>query len=314
MARTRWPVDLLAVALATGGAVLAVLLDAPIAVKAFVGIPLVLFLPGYAVLAVTHPGVGADEPGRKHVRSLANVDRLILSFALSVIVALLVGATLSFVPLGLTAASSVLALAGTTLLAAALALVVRLADTPSDRRPAFGWRSRPVPWHEWLSLLGVAVGVVVLALAATRLASSIGDDGYVSLFVEPNFVVDCYPLRYDGTNYTYGSAGGTRCVGSPSNITLVLNNHQDQAIDYTLRILWSEFSGVEDTDGLLAEESTGRLDPLPPGDRLARQHTQPLLTEPPPFNGGQYLKVHLFLGEPDDTPDHALQIRVQNNA
>lgn len=311
MARTRWPVDLVGVALATAAAVTAILLDAPIPVKALFGLPLALVLPGYAILTVTHPGVGEDRPDRKRVRSLANVDRAILSVSLSVIVALLVGATLAFIPVGLTPASAALAVGGVTLLATLLGLAVRLADTPPDRRPSFGWRSRRVPWHESLSLLALAIGVIAVAVAGARFAGSIAEDGYVSMFTDPNFVVECYPIEHAGGNYSYAEEGGARCNDPASNLTLVINNHRDEAVDYTLRILWSQQPDPEAPGGELMLEARGRLDPLPDSDRLSRQHTQPLLTEPPPFAGLQYLKVQLFLGPtPGDVPDHALQLRV----
>lgn len=317
MGATTRPLDLLGVAFMAGGAAVLAWVDVPLALRILIGMPLVLLLPGYAVLATTHPGIGADQPGRKRVRSLAMADRLVLSVVLSLLASLLVGLVLNFTPLGISARTTTASLALFTLLATGVALAARLFDTPLDRRPEFRWPSwRPLPWHEKASLGALALAVVVLAVAGSVFLDEVRDEGYVSLFVEPNHLVDCYPLQYANGTYTHNAEGGSRCPAGPANLTLIVNNHEAHAIDYVLRLEWSRTPGAEEVGGLLASQSEGRLEPLPRGDSngssLQRQHTQPLDPGPPPFEGLQYLKVHLFIDRPAvGAPDHALQLRVQ---
>jgi hypothetical protein len=314
---TRAPIDLLAVAVLALVGALAAWVDAPLLLQLPLALPLVLLLPGYAIGAITHPGIGVDEPGRKPIRALATADRLILSVVLSLAASILTGIVLNFTPLGLTVQTTSAALAGLAILAAALALVVRLADTPADRRPSFGWTWRTPSWHEGLSLVALAAALIVLATAGTVFMRGVRDEGYVALFVEPNYVDECYPLQYVNATYVHNPEGGTKCPAGPAELWLVINNHQAYAIDYTVRLEWSREPGPDLPGERVARESTGRLEPLPREDygeantTLERQHTELLDPGPPPFEGLQYLKVHLFIGEDDGTPEQALQLRVQ---
>ncbi|MHB1261270.1 MAG: DUF1616 domain-containing protein [Thermoplasmatota archaeon] len=314
--RTRAPLDLLGAALWTLAAVAAALADAPVAVLVLLGMPLVLLLPGLGVLSVTHPASRPALEGARPVRALAWPDRFLLAVPLSVAAAAVTGVVLDGLPGGLTPASAAIALGLFTLLALGIGLAVRLADTRPEQRPifqaTFGVRR---PAHEWVSVLALAATLGLLAVATATFVSDSQDDGYVSLFIEPDFRVECYPLRHEGGLYAY-NATDRLCPGAPSDIGIVANNHLGRGTPYTLRVVWSERPDAEArrAGDVVVKEMHGRLDALPEGEGLAHQLRVPLpLDGAPPFEGLQYLKVQLFLDRapgPTDAPAAAVQLRV----
>ncbi|MEA3166005.1 MAG: hypothetical protein QOJ26_874 [Thermoplasmata archaeon] len=312
--RTRAPVDLAVAAAWTVAASSASMLEAPLGLRIVLGAPLVLFLPGYAVLGVTHPGTGADEAGRKSVRSLHGKDRLVLASVLSIAVVVVLGLVLVFLPVGLAATPAILGLAGFTLVVLGLAAAARMVDTPPERRPVFqvALASGPRPWYEWLSLFALVGSLVGLAVAAVGFNDDVTDDGYVALYLEPNLRIPCYPLIYAGGNYSYNQTGGTLCHVPVSNLTVFVDNHEQDAVSYDVVFAWSARPDPEATDGNVPITiRSGRLAPLADGsDALAHQLALPLPLEAPPFEGLQYLKVQLHLHGTGAPPDHALQLRV----
>lgn len=314
--RTRAPLDLLGAAAWTLAAVAATLVEAPIVLLAILGLPLVILLPGLAVLSVTHPASRPAPEGTRPVRALSWPDRFLLAVPLSVACAAATGVILDGLPWGLTPASTALGLGLFTVLALGLGLVVRLADTLPEQRPLFqATVGVKRPAHEWVSVLALLATLGILAVATAAFVGDSRDDGYVSLFVEPDLRVECYPLRHAAGLYAYNESARL-CPGAPTDIGIVANNHLGRDTSYTLRIAWSEHPDAEArrSADVVVQETRGRLQSLPDSDALVRQLRVPLpLDEAPPFEGLQYLKVQLFLDRepgPGDIPAAALQLRV----
>jgi uncharacterized membrane protein len=155
-------------AVCTGAAVV-LNLDQPL-LRAFLALPLVFVLPGYALAALIFSKW-----------KLGRAEWLLLSVGLSLAVAALGGVALNVTPWGLTAGGWVAWLSGTTLLFAAAALAARL-QAPAPANPGPGVKVRPVP----AALMGVAVLVVAAAVALSRLpVPANGVQGYTQLWIWP---------------------------------------------------------------------------------------------------------------------------------
>ena len=118
------------------------------------GLPFVLFLPGYAIIAALFPEAGeppttneADDtdgfaPSVDRDRGIDGIERVALSFGLSIAVVPLLGLVLNFTPWGIRLVPIAIAVSGTTILAAGIAAVRRW-ELPEEERFA-------VPYREWI--------------------------------------------------------------------------------------------------------------------------------------------------------------------
>ncbi len=126
---------------------------------ALLAVPLVLFLPGYAVLEALRP------------RHLDVVQRLLTSIAVSFAVAILAGVALNWVPGGINRTSELSALSGITMLAAGVAWIRRqsagLVGMPTDRPD----RSS-VPRRLLVSCCGLAALLAIAGLAVAYRAAA----------------------------------------------------------------------------------------------------------------------------------------------
>jgi hypothetical protein len=164
--------DLIAVMVSAGlSAVLALVLPADSIVRLICALPLVLFLPGYAItMALFLP------------RSLGVPERLLFSLGLSVIVTALAGLALNLTPWGLQTSTWAITLAAIVLLAGVIAWRRRqdaaITSVPVDMK--FKLRLRDG------LLLGLAVLVTGTAIGLTRIpAAPNGVAGYTSLWMIP---------------------------------------------------------------------------------------------------------------------------------
>ena len=165
--------DLLAVMVIAGlSAVLALVLPADSIVRLICALPLVLFLPGYAITAALFPP-----------RSLGVPERLLFSLGLSVIVTALAGLALNLTPWGLQTSTWAIALAAIVVAGRRHRLARRRQDAAITAVPVdmkFKLRFRDG------LLLGLAVLVTGTAIGLTRLpVAPNGVAGYTSLWMIP---------------------------------------------------------------------------------------------------------------------------------
>ena len=152
----RLPADLVAVIILTlltlGVVFVPVVNETPL--RVVFGLPFVLFLPGYAIIAALFPEAGeppttneADDtdgfaPSVDRDRGIDGIERVALSFGLSIAVVPLLGLVLNFTPWGIRLVPIAIAVSGTTILAAGIAAVRRW-ELPEEERFA-------VPYREWI--------------------------------------------------------------------------------------------------------------------------------------------------------------------
>jgi len=181
-------------------------------VRALVGLPLVLFAPGYAIVAAAFPA------GR-----LGTIERLLFSLGASLAVAALVGLLLLWTALGLRPAAWAVALGNITLVAALIALARRWRQPAADTRQ----RGAGVTLAQG-GLLGLAVLLVAGALLIARDgAIQQRAAGFTQLWVLPNSAAQIDSVRLGVNNREPGAIGyrllvtasGT-IIGSWPRITL----------------------------------------------------------------------------------------------
>lgn len=242
--RRRWPVpaDLAAVAAlvvaADFVAFAPVLRTSPLRV-AF-GLPLALFLPGYALVSAVFPATGAGaEPGSGSVddteRALDGVERVALSVALSVAVVGLVGLGLALTPLGIGRPGVVLLVSAITLGGAAVAARQRR-HLPAHRR----FRVAPRSWltaaresafgqdgRRSLAVTALFVGSVVVALCAVAYA--------VAAPYQGETYTEFYLLTENGTDeYSAGSYPVEFDLGEARPVVVGIENHEREPNRYTV--------------------------------------------------------------------------------
>lgn len=151
-------------------AALAWALDAAPWVRAVVGVPLLVFLPGYALLALLFPA--RRDPGDVAARGLDVVQRVGLSVGLSVALVVLLGIALDRSPWGVQQGPVLGALAGLTVLLALLALRARV-RLPPEQRPAMPRLAFP----DWQRLARRERAIAAAALACLLASGAVA--GYV---------------------------------------------------------------------------------------------------------------------------------------
>ncbi|NEU56522.1 DUF1616 domain-containing protein [Halorussus sp. MSC15.2] len=219
LARPTLPLDLLAI---VGYAVVAVALlsrpgvyGSPLGVA--VGLPLVLFAPGYALVALLFPGATPDDAAvgrtlaavRQH--GLVETERAALGFGLSLAVLPILGVALAVSPWAIDPGTVLLSVAALTVSLSAAAGVRRL-RRPADRRFALSIRAWADGGRRAVSTgsladravnVGLAAAVVVAVAAVGYAVAAPGDSQEftgVSLLSQNEtgeLVADDYPENFE---------------------------------------------------------------------------------------------------------------------
>lgn len=206
-----------------------------------VGVPLVLFAPGYAVVAVLFPRA-AD-----FSRSVTWTERTVLSFGTSLAVSPLVGVVLDLTLWRIQLLPVFVAISGVTLVLVGIAAVRRLAVPPEERLtvPLGDWMASvhvgSFARGERVDLLLSVLLVVSLVAAGASVANEVttppGDADLTELYLlteneSGRLVADDYPTEF--------AAGETR------RMHVGLTNHEGRQISYTIVV---ELQRVDPADG-----------------------------------------------------------------
>ena len=240
---------LIALDILTGVAALTpVIKETPL--RIVLGLPFVLFLPGYAFVAALFPEQGTTETEatvetdseetptrteRIRDRGIDGIERVALSFGLSIAISPLIGLGLNFTPFGIRLVPIVVAIGGFTLIATAVATARRQALPSEDRFQ--------VPFKQWYAaiytelfnpetradqLLNVVL-VVSLLLAVSSVGYAVlvpksGESFSEFYLLTENesgaLVADDYPQ-----NFT---------VGQSKPVVVGIGNHEHEQVDYSV--------------------------------------------------------------------------------
>ena len=186
-------------------------------------IVLVLFVPGYVLVAVLFPD--APMPGKGEIDW---IERIVLSFGLSVAVVPLLGLLLNFTPFGIRFAPIIATIALFTVTVGYAAYWRRM-RLPPDRRLSLTVSFAVTDWRDY-SFLDKGLTV---ALAASIVVAGI-TLGFVVLSPRPRETfTEFYLLGPDGSASGYPT---NLTVNETGNVIVGVVNHEAATVNYTVRV------------------------------------------------------------------------------
>ncbi|WP_435196328.1 DUF1616 domain-containing protein [Natronomonas sp. EA1] len=316
------PADLAAVlvlvALTVGAVFLPVVNETPL--RVVVGLPFVLFVPGYAFIAALFPEAGAtpddldeeaaaessessepSEPPETDREGIDGIERVALAFGTSIAIVPLIGLVLNFTPWGIRLVPIMVGVSGFTLGATAIAAVRRRELPPEDRFA--------VPWRTWLAaargelfepetrtdgaLNVLLVLSILLAVGSVGYAVAVPKQGeaFTELYLltegeDGELVADGYPQEFTS--------------GEPRYLYVGIGNQEHRRVNYTVvtAIQDVEFTANNTTRVLDSQRLRTFEVTLPHNETWHRNHSvAPAMT-------GENLRLTYFLyrGEPPANP------------
>lgn len=200
------------------------------------GLCLVLFFPGYTLLSALFPRKG----------SLGGVERIALSFGLSIAVVPLIGLILNYTPWGIRLYPILIAVTIFIFAAAAIAWQ-RQRRLPSQERFHVVFNLKLPQWAGMSNLdKGLSIGLVVAIVAA------LGCLGYVIANPKQGEkFTEFYILGPEGKAENYPQQV---MVGEEAEVILGIVNHEHQPLSYRVEIKINGVKNKEIGTGILAHE------------------------------------------------------------
>ena len=186
-------------------------------VRLILGLPAVLFFPGYTLVAALFPRKGG----------VSGAERAIMGLGLSIAVVPLIGLALNYTPWGLRLYPILISLA--LFIAAASAVAsFRRHDLPPDERFAFSFRFHRLAW----SGVGRLKKTLYIGLVVA-LAGSIGIIAYAAAIPKEESFTEFYILGYGGEIYGYPSE---LKIGEEGRAKLGIVNREHNETSYLVEI------------------------------------------------------------------------------
>jgi uncharacterized membrane protein len=186
--------------------------------RAILGLPFLLFFPGYTLVAALFPKKGG----------LGGVERVALSFGLSIAVVPLIGLVLNFTPWGIKLAHIIISLAVFIIATSGVAWYRREKFAPEERfKVLFNFR---LPSWQGQSMPDKVLSVVL----AVAIAGAIGTLGYVVAAprVGEKFT-EFYILGSDGKAENYPTE---LKVGEEGRVIVGIVNHEQERTSYKVEV------------------------------------------------------------------------------
>ena len=315
-----WFFDLAAVIAVTGVLTFGIISGMEGAVRTVLAIPLVLVLPGYALVSALFPDKPNDDYQSFDTKKtglgspllvsggLEAIERAILSIVFSVALVPAITLFAAVTPGGVTLEPILIGLSMLTVMLALLAIGTRY-RCPADRRfvpsvasiSPFFTRDRPSPYDRVNNRpynVAIAVGLVLLlASSGFALANPPQHDGFTELSVETKNVTGEIDTMYDST-YT---------AGASQELTVTITNQEHETRRYTTVVLLQRVSS--EGDSVTVHESTA-LDKEAVTVADGESTRQPLEITPTMQGSDLRLAVLLYEGDPpaEPTADNAYRV------
>ncbi|MFB6104207.1 MAG: DUF1616 domain-containing protein [Halobacteriaceae archaeon] len=287
----RLPADLAATIALVGAVNLAVFLpvlrETPL--RILLGLPFVLFVPGYAFIAALFPEAGdpPTEDDSTRDRGIDGIERVALSFGLSIAVVPLIGLVLNFTPWGIRLTPIMVAVSAFTLLATYVAAERRWALPPEDRFQ--------VPYRDWVSagttelldpssradaaLNVLLVASILLATASVAYAVAVPKQGesFTEFYLLTRNESDALVAADYPTNFSRGEArpvvvGVTNQEHRAVRYSIVVELQRVQFVNNTTVTVLAQRELTRLSTGVLAHNetymTTHNITPTMTGDRL----------------------------------------------
>ncbi len=195
-------------------------------IRVILGIPFLLFFPGYVLTAALYP---AKE-------SVDNIKRIALSFGLSIAVATLIALILNYTAWGITL-ESVLSSVSVFIVVMSVVALIRRKRFPEDERFGTGfclcipgWKGNV--WDKALTVLVVLLMLGAMAAVGYTIAASVEGEKFTEFYILGE----------------YGEAGDYRLnatVGHEIEMTAGIVNQESEAVSYRLVVT---LDGVRETE------------------------------------------------------------------
>lgn len=303
------PTDLLAIGLFASGVgvvLFAIPVELPL-LRPIVGLAFVMFVPGYALLAMLFPrhshGLRQTHSDTIHRRwpGLTGIERLVLSMATSIAIVVLVGLFLGATRWGISSITLYVVLSAITGVELVVAAIART-SIPHDHRID----AAAVRWmHRCGSIGGTSGGrletavnlwlvvLVILAVPALGLAvNTQGDDG----------LTEAYLLTYESdTAFVAEEYPDTFIENQTERLWLGLGNYEGTPSDYSVVVVLQRTEQVDGTATVTEEAELLRMNVSLDADEEQRlEHT---ITPGEVMRGEDLRLVYLvYLDDPPDTP------------
>lgn len=303
------PPDLSAVCILVVTTILSVLLpvirDTPL--RIVLGLPFVLFLPGYALISALFPESGPDalpdstERGNSDEDGIDGIERVALAFGLSIAITPLIGLILNFTPWGIRLLPIILSIGGFTLFASAIAAIRRWQLPPTERFT--------VPYRSWgqtayselmepetsvdaalniVLILSVVLATtsVVYAVAVPKQGESFTEFYFVMENESGELVADNYPTEF------------TRGQSRP--IVIGVENNEHQPVDYTIIAKLQNVSFQNNSSVIHREQELQRYE-----TRIGDNQTWRTTYDVTPRMTGERLRLVLllYMNSPPEDPN-----------
>ena len=348
----RLPADLAAVVVLVVAAVLVVTVPGLNAtpLRVVFGLPLVLFLPGYALIAALFPeagrtphqdgghesggndgGTGTDHDGHKPTtsepgsgtrkdshhtgdvhasdrvplpgsqRGIDGIERVALSFGMSIAVVPLLGLMLNFTPWGITLGPIMVAVTGFTLGVTGIA-AVRRQSLPEARRFRVPYRNWIDAGRSELFAPESRLDGVLNVLLVCSILLAVGTVGYAVVFPpQGESFTEFYLLTEEDNGDLVAAGYPTEFeLGQTADLVVGVENHEGEPVEYTVVIQLQavETEGNETT--VTERVELDRIDTPRVADNETWQHSHAV----EPTMAGEELRLQylLYRGEPSENP------------
>ncbi|WP_331234196.1 DUF1616 domain-containing protein [Natronorarus salvus] len=273
-------------------------------IRILLGLPFLLFLPGYAFVAALFPEAGSpsgvDEEARTEDRGIDGIERIALAFGMSIALVPLLGLALNFTPWGIALGPILLAVSGLTLLCVAVAAKRRRALPPEERFT--------VPWRGWIAagrtemfepddrvdaaLNVVVVLAVVLALASVGFAVAFPQSGeqFTEFYLlteedDGDLIAADYPEEF--------------VQGETQSLVVGIENNEHESVEYTVVIQLERVDGEGNETEVVEREELDRFE-----ESLAHNESVHRTQDVTPTMTGEELRLTFLLydGEVPEEP------------
>jgi uncharacterized membrane protein len=255
----RLPADLAATAMLVVITDLSVLLpvvsETPL--RIIFGLPFLLFIPGYAFIAALFPEAGTgpaqsdqEEERETNQSGIDGIERVALSFGLSIAIVPLLGLVLNFTPWGIRLVPILLSVSGFTIIATAVA-AVRRRELPADERFQVPYRAWVASGRAELFAPESRMDGALNVLLVMSILLAVGSVGYaVAVPKQGEAFTEFYLLTENETGGLVADDYPTELVtGETRPLVVGIGNHEHEAVEYTVVVKLQDvrFAGNEST-------------------------------------------------------------------
>jgi uncharacterized membrane protein len=196
-----------------------ILFNAEDTIRTIIGIPMIIFIPGYVLIYALFPTKKTD-------RGIDEIERLALSFALSIAIVPLIGLVLNYTTWGIRLIPLLISLELFILTIGLIAIYRWYRTTPENRYKIIINISFPKHESKIDKTLSIILGILIVTslclLVYAIVSPKIGERFTEFYILGPNYIADYYP-----SNLT---------TGENASVIIGIINHEYKTSNYTIEV------------------------------------------------------------------------------